>query len=157
MRLLAIACMTAFTLVAFSREVTGQDAVSTESPIVRVTIVVLDGRNGKPMKNQQLLMDTGPFLENAFVRNPHLETRTDRNGIAIINLDTSRAGWILVAPDFRALCNAGPTTYRSSLDLIVSRGLSMPNDCGKASGREPRPGELIVYARPLRFREALTL
>jgi hypothetical protein len=119
-----------------------------------ITIQVLDGRNGKPLADQRVLVFTG--LSNSAVKNHAADTEvtTDKYGIGTLTIYPAETQWLQVFADGRTLCYPDPNDSSFSVSDIISKGLATPNDCSKLV-RESSPGHFIIFARPARFMEKM--
>jgi hypothetical protein len=120
--------------------------VQAQNPTVLIHIKLIDGRTGRPIKNEQVgLENRADYRE--------ISVRTDKVGIASLNI--SRDAVILVHnTDGYVNCGderGGLVHNDFKVSEILSTGLvqaiMQPNLCGKASG-VPRPGELVLFVRP---------
>lgn len=122
--------------------------VHAQNPTVLIHIRLIDGRTGRPMKNEQIgLENRADYRE--------ISLRTDQLGIASLNI--SRDAVVLVHNTNRYV-NCGDergglvhNDFKVSeiLSIGVVQAIMQPNLCGKASG-VPKPGELILFVRPWR-------
>ena len=141
-------------------------------------IKLVDGRNGRP------IVSASSYV-NAWVgtqRKEAIAVPTDGKGIARIQLtlnpgevsipDSKNSGSIVLKhpvvmydESFRinapyALCTSGGSNYswlrseKFSTKEVLSRGYVSPNTCGKST-ESPRPGQVILFVRPLTWREKL--
>jgi hypothetical protein len=118
-----------------------------------VTIVALDGRNGKPLPSQRLVVFAGNTLSELRVQKYSFDLTTDQNGFAILTIDRARASYIRVFVDFKTLCQSGPS-WNLDLAEIVAKGLIATNDCGSIA-RGLKPNQLTIFARPATLREKM--
>ena len=141
-----------------------------------IRIRVLNGRNGKPIRNECLNVWTGTS------RGEHLVAATNQGGIAILHIvgggietNNGCAGWpvrtsgetnidgISVSADRYVACqeNAKPTSGQTPTDplklmpfypitSILQLGVSSSNQCGKIR-EKANPGELIFFVKPRGF------
>src|ERR1700761_3853918 len=100
-----------------------------EEPL-KITVQVLDGRNGKPMKDQHLLVFTGPSSDAAKSHAEHTGLITDKSGSGILMIYPSETSWLQVFADGRALCFPNPNQSSFSVSEIMSKGIATPNSCG---------------------------
>lgn len=124
-------CLAARTLSALS---TNQNSI---------TIHVLDGRTGKPISTEHILI----FVTND-PKYPHariIDERTDAHGIYTVrDVDFK---FIQVAVDWHIPCMKHPSNrLEYSVAEIMSTGMSTFNSCGDAKV-EPQPGNLYVFVR----------
>jgi len=122
--------------------------VYAQNPTVLIHIKLIDGRTGRPMKNEQVgLENRADYRE--------ISVCTDQFGIA--SLDIGRDAVVLVHNTNRYVnCGderGGFVHNDFKVSEILSSGvvqvIMQPNLCGKASG-VARPGELILFVRPWR-------
>ena len=122
--------------------------VHAQNPTVLIHIRLIDGRTGRPMKNEQIgLENRADYRE--------ISLRTDQLGIASLNI--SRDAVVLVHNTNRYVncgderCGLVHNDFKVSeiLSIGVVQAIMQPNLCGKASG-VPKPGELILFVRPWR-------
>lgn len=121
---------------------------------VNITVYVLDGRNGKPLANQHVLMFTGMSSSAVKSHAEHTGLTTDKNGVGTLTIYPAETQWLQVFADGRVLCYPDPNQSSFSVSDIMSKGLVTPNNCS-ALVREPSPGHFIIFARPARFMEKM--
>ncbi len=121
---------------------------------IDITVQVLDGRNGKPIPNQRLLVFVGKSSEAARSHAEHTDLTTGRDGLGMLRLYPDEAQWIQVWADGRVLCYPDPNQSSLRVDTIMSTGFVTPNTCSDVM-KAPKPGHLIVFARPARFMEKM--
>lgn len=120
--------------------------VQAQNPTVLIHIKLIDGRTGRPMKNELVGIENGADYRD-------ISVRTDKYGIASLNI--SRDAVILVHnTDGYVNCGderGGLVHNDFKVSEILSSGviepITQPNHCGKASG-VPKPGELVLFVRP---------
>ena len=124
-----------------------------QNPTVLIHIRLIDGRTGRPMKNEQIGLESGADYRD-------ISVRTDQFGIASLNI--SRDAVILVHNTNRYV-NCGDergglihNDFKVSeiLSTGIVQAITQPNLCGKASG-VPRSGELVLFVRPWRLGERI--
>ena len=112
---------------------------------------VLDGRNGDPLRNAHLTLwydeqaGAGTLLT------------TDQHGDAAMPAPIGQPGRVLVRLADLVECRTVGTRdvpAGFNLQAIAQHGESTGNHCGPV-GRHPAPGELVVFARPLRWYEGI--
>jgi len=142
-------------------------------------IALVDGRNGRPMVGASSYVNVWVGKE----RKEAIAIPTDRNGVArlqltlntgeinIPNSSKDRGSIVVDHPVVNyneslrintpyVLCGSGESNYswlRSenfSTKEILQRGYVPPNTCGKATV-SPRPGQVILFVRPLTWWEKL--
>jgi len=124
-----------------------------QNPTALIHIRIIDGRTGRPMKNEQVGLESGADYRD-------ISVRTDQFGIASLNI--SRDAVILVHNTNRYV-NCGDergglihNDFKVSeiLSTGIVQAITQPNLCGKASG-VPRSGELVLFVRPWRLGERI--
>ena len=127
--------------------------VQAQNPTVLIHIKLIDGRTGRPMKNELVGLENRADYRD-------ISVRTDKYGIASLNI--SRDAVILVHnTDGHVNCGderGGLVHNDFKVSEILSTGIvqaiTQPNLCGKVSG-VPRPGELVLFVRPWRLGERI--
>jgi hypothetical protein len=119
-----------------------------------IKLRAVDGRNGKPLANQHLLVFTGMSSDDVRNHTMHTGIMTDKYGLVTLTVTASETQWIQVWADGRVLCQKDPNQLSFSVAAIMSTGLTTPNTCSSLI-REPTPGHFIVFARPARFMEKM--
>jgi hypothetical protein len=119
-----------------------------------IAVQVLDGRNGKPIPNQRVLVFVGGSSEAAKSHAEHTDLTTDKDGLGTLRVHPKETQWIQVWADGRVLCYPDPNQSSFSVDTIVSAGIVTPNNCSGVT-KDPVPGHLIIFARPSRFVEKM--
>lgn len=120
----------------------------------RITIVVQDGRNGRPIKGTHLLVFGGGSPEEARGHLQHFDLMTDQSGTAILDLPSDGLKYLQVWVDGETLCQANPNSIVLKVGAILSQGLSAPNSCGQLSQLN-EPGRVLIFARPSTFIEKM--
>jgi hypothetical protein len=120
----------------------------------KLTLVAVDGRNGKPMPSQRLLVFIGESQEDVRLHKQSLDVTTDRNGLAVFPITQTKMHWIQVFVDYRTLCQTEPNRLSFNVAEIVSSGFVTPNGCGSLR-RVATTGQLVVFARPATLREKM--
>jgi len=127
--------------------------VHAQNPMVSIHIRLIDGRTGRPMKNEPVGLENGADYRE-------ISVHTDQFGIASLNI--SRDAVVLVH-NTNSYVNCGDerggfvhNDFKVSeiLSTGVVQAITQPNLCRKASGIL-RPGELILFVRPWRPGEKL--
>jgi len=132
-------------------------AVAQNRAMAKTTDIVvqaLDGRNGKPLVNQHLLVFTGLSSDAVKSHAEHTGLTTNNDGVGTLTIYPTETQWIQVWADGRILCQQDPNQSSFSVATIMSKGVATPNTCS-ALVREPTPGHFIVFARPAHFNEKL--
>lgn len=140
----------------------------------KVTILLLNGKNGRPMKRTLLNITVFPRMPKHNPPGPAwagwqgaraLYPKTDRNGEATIHAPRNGAveafagGYdVGCRPPFP---NSEYPKYPRPGDValypvarILSRGTVSENSCGKGHA-VPVPGRLVIFARPMTFWERM--
>jgi hypothetical protein len=129
----------------------GVTGMAQESDIV---VQVLDGKNGKPIANNHLLIFTGVSVEDVRAHKNHIEARTDAMGTALLSVDVRSTSRIQVWVDWHVLCQEPLDSKTYSVEEILKGGLNTSNSCG--SIEQPlSPKRLVVFARPAHFWEKM--
>lgn len=128
-------------------------AGTLEQP-VNIAVQALDGRNGKPLADQHLLVFTGASINAVKSHAEHTGLTTDKDGLGTLTIYPSETQWIQVWADGRILCQDNPNQNSFSVATILSKGLSTPNTCSTLV-RESTPGHFIIFARPAHFKEKI--
>jgi len=142
-----------------------------------LAIRLVDGRNGRPMAGAASYVNVWVGTE----RKEAIGIPTDGNGVARLQLTldpgkvnipnpSKDSGTIVVAnpvveynESFRinvpyALCGSGGSNYswlmlqHLSTKQILEHGYVSPNTCGKSTA-SPKPGQVILFVRPLTWWE----
>ena len=119
-----------------------------------ITLRAIDGRNGKPMPHQRLLVFTGSSQEDVSLHRHSEDVTTDENGRAVLQIPQDTIQWVQVFADFQTLCQSEPNRRSFSLAKVPSSGEASPNNCSSVR-QELKPGQLTVFARPATFREKM--
>jgi len=142
-------------------------------------IKLVDGRNGRPMVGKSSYVNVWVGKE----RKQSIAIPTDGNGIARLQLtldiakinvpepSKDRGSIVMVNPVLKyndsiqinvpyALCGSGGSDYswlrpeQFSTKEILQHGYISPNTCGEVT-LSPKPGQVILFVRPLTWREKL--
>lgn len=119
-----------------------------------ITLAAVDGRNGKAMAHQRLLVFMGSSREEVRFHMLSADVTIDEHGRAVLQIPQGALRWIQVFADFQTLCQSEPNSRSFSLDKVFSSGGSTPNNCSSFQ-QELKPGQLMVFARPPTFREKM--
>jgi len=144
-------CFLAGVLLSSGVAVAQRGAMAKTMDIV---VQALDGRNGKPLTNQHLLVFTGASSDAVKSHAEHAGLTTDKDGLGTLTIYPSETQWIQVWADGRILCQPDPNQSTFSVATIMSKGLATPNTCSGLV-RGPTPGHFIVFARPAHLTEKL--
>jgi len=120
----------------------------------RIVIHLIDGRNGKPISNEHLLVFQGASTEDIKEHRSHLDLQTDANGIAFLPADAMPQ--IQVWPDWYKICRSASSNSIFSLEEIKKNGAATPNSCGSTTMKLV-PNHFYIFARPLSFWEKMRL
>lgn len=137
----AVACLSLFSLALHAQRSS-------------ITLAAIDGRNGKAMPHQRLLVFMGSSQEEVRFHKLSADVMTDEYGRAVLQIPQDSVQWIQVFADFHTLCQSEPNSRSLSLEEVFSTGESTPNNCS-AFRQELKPGQLTVFARPPTFREKM--
>jgi hypothetical protein len=121
---------------------------------MKLTVAAFDGKSGKPLSAQRLLVFMGNTQEEVSLHIRSLSLTTGKDGLAVLDIDDSQNQWIQVLVDFHTLCQTTPRAPSLSVREIVATGLSTPNTCGSFK-QETSPTRLNVYARSPTLREKM--
>lgn len=119
-----------------------------------ITIRVFDGKNGKQLANQRLLVFGGQSTDGPRFHETVFDIKTDQDGLAQLTFDPTKTSWIQVWIDGMTLCQKQPNMNSYSIDAITNRGLAAPNTCSSVS-KVVAPGNFVVFARPANLREKM--
>jgi hypothetical protein len=148
-------CLGACSLVGvflFSVALKAQNAGMAKT--TDITVQVLDGRNGKPLADQHVLVFTGLSSDAVKTHAQHTGVTTDKDGMGTLTIYPRETQWLQVFTDGRIPCFPNPNQSSFSVSDIMSKGLVTPNDCS-AQVREPSPGHFVIFARPAHFMEKM--
>jgi len=144
-----------------------------------IEIGLVDGRNGRPITGAASYVNVWVGTE----RKEAIVISTDVNGVArlqltlntgkinIPNPSKDRGSIVVANPVVKydeslrlnvpyALCVSGGSSYSWLMSehfptkQILQHGYVSPNTCGKATA-SPKPGQVILFVRPLTWREKL--
>lgn len=150
-------------------------ASDAPGPSGEVTIVILNGKNGRPMKHLLATVYTFPHMPKDYPPGPDwmewrgssrpLFLRTNRSGAITVRAPTS--GAIEVIPGgFTESCRpVFPNSKYPKYSLpgfkalypvarILSHGTVTDNTCGRGHA-VPVPGRLVIFARPMTLWERM--
>lgn len=114
---------------------------------------VIDGRNGSAVDRAHLRLWYDEAGGAAF------SLVTNAQGVALLPAPVGMPVRVLVAPDDKIDCrvqqsSAGTPPQGINLAALAETGTVLVNHCGRISDK-PRPGELVLFVRPLRWYEGL--
>jgi hypothetical protein len=120
-----------------------------------ITFHVLDGRNGRAMKNARVDV----WLGTAATGVP-IQLKTSEQGIARLGISPGHETFV-TAGEWVKDCRGTNKPGKSYIDANVYRfadaiehGIAAQNACGKATA-QPKPGEFILFVRPLHWWERM--
>jgi hypothetical protein len=119
-----------------------------------IVIRVLNGKNGKPVSGEHLVVFTGSLQQTLSSARANVQLQTDLQGTAILRLDAA-VERVQVWVDWHVLCQQTPNAKSYSVEEIEKKGLTTQNDCG-AVQKTAAPGELVIFARPAHFWEKMS-
>jgi hypothetical protein len=135
--------------------VEGVYAAGSENVHNMIKIVAINGKTGKPMAKERLLVFLGNTEEDVRAKAHHFELETDSEGAATLPEDGSGYMRIQVWVDRRTLCQDSPNTRSFLLKEVRTDGITAPNNCGPRLSRDKTPNELIIFARPATLGEKM--
>jgi hypothetical protein len=121
-------------------------AASAMAQVKEITIQALDGKTGKPLANQRLLVFAGDTAEAATFHHQDFVLTTDTGGRAKLPITSPGTKWIQVWADGLTLCQTKPNSLSFKVETIATLGLSAPNTCSPLA-QAPKSGVFIVFAR----------
>jgi hypothetical protein len=121
---------------------------------IQITIKAINGKDGKPLAHQRLVIFGGESPEAATFHHTAMNATTDENGLAVVSLVHEQTSWIQIWTDGLTLCQKAPNTKSFSVDTILSSGLSTPNNCGSIA-EPPTSRQITVFARPATVSEKM--
>jgi hypothetical protein len=121
-------------------------AASAMAQVKEITIQALDGKTGKPLANQRLLLFAGDTPDTATFHDQNFVLTTDADGKAKLPITSKDTKWIQVWADGLTLCQTKPNSLSFKVETIATLGLSAPNTCSPLS-QAPKSGVFIVFAR----------
>ena len=119
-----------------------------------VAIQLLNGKSGKPLTGQRILIFGGSTPEEAGFHETHFEVKTDATGLARITFDPKQTQFIEVFVDFMTVCDTKGNKPTFDVKAIVETGFAESNTCGSAKAKL-QPGRLVVFARSPTLREKM--
>jgi len=117
-------------------------AAAAKTQLVEIHIKVINGKNGKPIKDEKLNVWRSADQRGAEIM------PTDENGV--ITLEVDRSNSIRVASNIYVTCHpykAGDRDRFYTVEKVLSEGIADLNECSKIKATAT-PGELIVFERP---------
>jgi hypothetical protein len=137
-----------FMLLLFISTAPGQEG----NVVIRIRLI--DGRNGKPIKNSEVSYE---------LRHGYSErlARTDKSGVASVNVP-AQATILIHNTDAYLLCdhdNGGLVHNNFTVAEILSTGITemaAGSSCHKTGGTAS-PGDLTLFVRPWKFLEKFVI
>ena len=122
-----------------------------------IRVRVLDGHTGKPYAHTGIVVWDDTRLAPGHPATTLFAQPTDDQGVSIVQASPHAMISVHVSAEVgscfpRMPDKQGP--YTTSVTDILRTGVISPNICGKPHV-QPRPGELIVFQRPLHWYERL--
>lgn len=116
-----------------------------------ITILVLNGKTGKPVENEKVNVWLGEAKDAVFLE-------TDSNGKIQLRIGSNQEKTLRFLPNWYVDCRYGKNgpqlmNLKFFLDDIVSQGVVAENFCGHVSSKAS-PGTLVIYVRKPSFMEA---
>jgi hypothetical protein len=102
----------AFRMLVYLVSVTLLLAPMGASQTTSIEVLALDGRNGKPIPHQRLLVFTGYSVEELKSQRASMSLVTNEKGLASLTVETSKTQWIQIWVDFIVLCQEHPNLQR---------------------------------------------
>lgn len=119
----------------------------------QITIQVINGKNGKQIRDARLLIFGGETPDDVKEHaQGNVQLVTDKNGVATLAVPSAKFRWFQLFVDTMKLCQNTPNLF--SVNEITSAGLQTPNICSQLT-RTAAQGNLIVFARPATFWERM--
>jgi len=131
-------------------------AASQNTANQNIVLHVLNGKNGKPISREHLLIYLGTSADDVRLGKKLVNLETDDSGLATLSLGSNPESLIKVWVDhFKTLCQKdSPNKTNFSIQEILKTGLSTPNNCGKVKAN-PTPKHFFVFVRSYSFWEKL--
>lgn len=116
---------------------------------------LISTKTGQPLKGQPIIVYLGSKGDGP--TGPAVHGATGPDGIAVISLPSPSVDKIYVGDASDNLYHCSPYDQSISTRQIFREGVIAPNKCGlsaKLKGKiQARPGEVVLFARPLRWYE----
>jgi hypothetical protein len=120
-----------------------------------IVIKAVNGKTGKPIAHQRLVIFGGKSEQDGLHKVQHLDdATTGADGTAVLEIDPDTTGWIQVWADGLTLCQDNPNSRAFSVEKVMRTGESSPNNCGGAPLKNIA-GTFVVFAREPTLREKL--
>jgi hypothetical protein len=120
-----------------------------------ITIRLLDGRNGQPLRGQILDVWLGDQPDGL-----PIQLRSGNDGIVLLPIPRDQQVFVITsefAADCRPNANSSKTVVNSnvySFNDVDRKGIVTQNSCGAATIK-PVPGQLTFFVRPLHWWEKM--
>jgi hypothetical protein len=119
----------------------------------QITIMVVNGRTGVPMKDQPVYV----WFEK--VNPAPLSLKTDTNGRIVFPVEGQRESFLVgLVEQFVVDCRSSKNGYNDygnyvyRISDVLGNGVIATNHCGNVLVN-PKPGQLVLFSRPLTFWE----
>jgi hypothetical protein len=119
-----------------------------------VTIRLVNGKSGKPMEHERLLVFFGSSPQDVRFHKGSIDLHTDSKGEATLPSNESTFLYFQAFVDLRTLCQKNPNDRSFAVADILRDGEQTPNTCGKVAIPKT-PGTFVIYARPATLREKM--
>ena len=119
-----------------------------------VTIRLVNGKSGKPMDHERLLVFFGSSPQDVRFHKKSIDLHTDSKGEATLSSNEPTFLYFQVFVDFRTLCEKNPNDHSFAIEDILRDGEQTPNICGKVAVPKT-PGTFVIYARPATLKEKM--
>jgi hypothetical protein len=100
-------------------------------------IHVLNGKTGKPVARQRLLLFGGVTPDDAKLQKIHLDLTTDDDGAVSVIVDPAKFHVFQLWPDFMTRC--APQLETFSVETIHRTGATSENNCSRTVTSAPTP------------------
>lgn len=117
------------------------------------SIRVLNGKTGKPIGHQRLLLFGGATPDEVRSHKLHIDLTTNAEGLVNVTANSNTFRLFEVWPDFMTRCAPQLETFPTQ--TIIRAGVASPNGCSRSITAQPRPGELTFYVRQPTVREKM--
>ena len=121
-----------------------------------ISVKLIDVRNGRAMANEPVavrFLASNPEEQNRKDLQP-LRLTTGTDGIARFSLPNMHALGISVDAPSLSLFRCGASVHVKS-EVLLQAGAAAQNSCGQSVGVRPKPGEIVLFARPMHWWERL--
>ena len=125
-----------------------------DQPRAQLSILVLNGVEGKPIPKARLLVFAGATPHDVEDHRHSFDLHTDSHGVAMIPPGQMWPASLNIFVDFMTQCELHPNSRSFSLPEAMERGLVAGNSCGVVK-LQPTPGQLVIFARRPTLRERM--